>query len=120
MNSIFFILVIPIWWIVNVNVLVIHYIDLLESCILFPGAFSGLKAFYGKKAKLKNEISKRQHENYIQSEERQQVGGFLHVHSVLCSPLSHNILTLLGSSFNSQSLVGLPGDLRLMILVNAL
>ncbi|XP_014846816.1 PREDICTED: sodium channel modifier 1 isoform X2 [Poecilia mexicana] len=32
----------------------------------------GLKAFYGKKAKLKNEISKRQHENYIQSEERQQ------------------------------------------------
>lgn len=32
----------------------------------------GLKAFYGKKAKLKNEISKRQHENYIQSEERVQ------------------------------------------------
>ncbi|XP_043972496.1 sodium channel modifier 1 isoform X1 [Gambusia affinis] len=32
----------------------------------------GLRAFYGKKAKLKNEISKRQHENYIQSEERQQ------------------------------------------------
>ncbi|MEQ2300678.1 hypothetical protein AMECASPLE_028223 [Ameca splendens] len=32
----------------------------------------GLKAFYGKKSKLKNEISKRRHENYIQSEERQQ------------------------------------------------
>ncbi|XP_015241370.1 PREDICTED: sodium channel modifier 1 isoform X1 [Cyprinodon variegatus] len=32
----------------------------------------GLRAFYGKKAKLKNEISKRQHERYIQSEEGQQ------------------------------------------------
>ncbi|XP_013873165.1 sodium channel modifier 1 [Austrofundulus limnaeus] len=32
---------------------------------------AGLKAFYGKKAKLKNEITKRQHENYIQAEDRQ-------------------------------------------------
>lgn len=32
----------------------------------------GLKSFYGKKAKLKNEITKRQHENYIQSEDRRQ------------------------------------------------
>ncbi|XP_072249330.1 sodium channel modifier 1 [Leuresthes tenuis] len=32
----------------------------------------GLKSFYGKKAKLKNEITKRQHENYIQAEDRQQ------------------------------------------------
>uniref|UniRef100_UPI0037E700E7 sodium channel modifier 1 n=1 Tax=Semicossyphus pulcher TaxID=241346 RepID=UPI0037E700E7 len=32
----------------------------------------GLKAFYGKKARLKNEITKRQHENYVQTEEKQQ------------------------------------------------
>ncbi|XP_041843595.1 sodium channel modifier 1 isoform X2 [Melanotaenia boesemani] len=32
----------------------------------------GLKAFYGKKAKLKNEIAKRQHDNYIQAEDRCQ------------------------------------------------
>ncbi|XP_037640805.1 sodium channel modifier 1 [Sebastes umbrosus] len=29
----------------------------------------GLKAFYGKKARLKNEIIKRRHENYVQAEE---------------------------------------------------
>ncbi|GAA6217208.1 sodium channel modifier 1 [Lates japonicus] len=32
----------------------------------------GLKAFYGKKARLRNEITKRQHENYIQDEDRGQ------------------------------------------------
>ncbi|XP_044065467.1 sodium channel modifier 1 [Siniperca chuatsi] len=32
----------------------------------------GLKSFYGKKAQLKNEISKRQHENYVQTEDRRQ------------------------------------------------
>ncbi|XP_056235986.1 sodium channel modifier 1 isoform X2 [Seriola aureovittata] len=32
----------------------------------------GLKSFYGKKARLKNEITKRQHENYIQVEDREQ------------------------------------------------
>ncbi|KAG7233177.1 hypothetical protein INR49_007383 [Caranx melampygus] len=32
----------------------------------------GLKAFYGKKAQLKNEITKRKHENYIQSEDSGQ------------------------------------------------
>ncbi|XP_028280722.1 sodium channel modifier 1 [Parambassis ranga] len=30
----------------------------------------GLKSFYGKKARLKNEITKRQHENYIQAEDK--------------------------------------------------
>ncbi|KAM6910475.1 sodium channel modifier 1 [Xenentodon cancila] len=32
----------------------------------------GLKAFYGKKAKLKNEITKRQHENYVKAEDGPQ------------------------------------------------
>ncbi|XP_041649682.1 sodium channel modifier 1 isoform X2 [Cheilinus undulatus] len=32
----------------------------------------GLKAFYGKKAQLKNEITKRQHENYVQAEDKRQ------------------------------------------------
>ncbi|XP_072316664.1 sodium channel modifier 1 [Eucyclogobius newberryi] len=32
----------------------------------------GLRRFYGKKARLKNEIAKRKHENYIQSEENSQ------------------------------------------------
>lgn len=32
----------------------------------------GLKRFYGKKAQLKNEIAKRKHENYVQSEENSQ------------------------------------------------
>ncbi|XP_063341760.1 sodium channel modifier 1 [Pelmatolapia mariae] len=32
----------------------------------------GLKAFYGKKARLKTEITKRQHENYVQAEEKRQ------------------------------------------------
>ncbi|KAK2845123.1 hypothetical protein Q5P01_011782 [Channa striata] len=32
----------------------------------------GLKAFYGKKARLRNEITKRQHENYVQTEDRRQ------------------------------------------------
>ncbi|XP_059196186.1 sodium channel modifier 1 [Centropristis striata] len=32
----------------------------------------GLKAFYGKKARLKNEITKRQHENYVQTEDTRQ------------------------------------------------
>lgn len=32
----------------------------------------GLKGFYGKKARLKNEITKRKHENYIQAEEKRQ------------------------------------------------
>ncbi|KAM9353323.1 sodium channel modifier 1 [Symphorus nematophorus] len=32
----------------------------------------GLKAFYGKKAQLKNEIAKRQHENYVQKEDTRQ------------------------------------------------
>lgn len=32
----------------------------------------GLKAFYGKKARLKNEITKRQHENYVEAEEKRQ------------------------------------------------
>ncbi|XP_070821683.1 sodium channel modifier 1 [Chaetodon trifascialis] len=32
----------------------------------------GLKAFYGKKAQLKNEITKRQHENYVQTEDKRQ------------------------------------------------
>uniref|UniRef100_A0A146PAU5 Sodium channel modifier 1 n=1 Tax=Fundulus heteroclitus TaxID=8078 RepID=A0A146PAU5_FUNHE len=32
----------------------------------------GLKMFYGRKARLKSEISKRQHENYVQSEETQE------------------------------------------------
>ncbi|KAK2909719.1 sodium channel modifier 1 [Channa argus] len=32
----------------------------------------GLKAFYGKKARLKNEITKRQHENYVQAEDTRQ------------------------------------------------
>lgn len=35
----------------------------------------GLKAFYGKKTQLKNEIRKRQHENYVQSEEKREVGN---------------------------------------------
>ncbi|XP_017284042.1 sodium channel modifier 1 isoform X2 [Kryptolebias marmoratus] len=35
----------------------------------------GLKAFYGKKAKLKTEITKRQHENYVQAEDRQEPSG---------------------------------------------
>ncbi|XP_074540416.1 sodium channel modifier 1 [Halichoeres trimaculatus] len=32
----------------------------------------GLKSFYGKKARLKNEITKRQHETYVQSEDKGQ------------------------------------------------
>uniref|UniRef100_A0A3Q0R1G9 Sodium channel modifier 1 n=1 Tax=Amphilophus citrinellus TaxID=61819 RepID=A0A3Q0R1G9_AMPCI len=32
----------------------------------------GLKGFYGKKARLKNEITKRKHENYVQAEEKRQ------------------------------------------------
>lgn len=32
----------------------------------------GLKRFYGKKAQLKNEIAKRKHENYLQTEESTQ------------------------------------------------
>ncbi|TMS10716.1 Sodium channel modifier 1 [Larimichthys crocea] len=32
----------------------------------------GLKSFYGKKARLKNEITKRQHENYVQTEDTRQ------------------------------------------------
>nr|XP_046256352.1 sodium channel modifier 1 [Scatophagus argus] len=32
----------------------------------------GLKAFYGKKAQLKNEIIKRQHENYVKMEDKRQ------------------------------------------------
>ncbi|XP_047454750.1 sodium channel modifier 1 isoform X2 [Mugil cephalus] len=32
----------------------------------------GLKAFYGKKTKLKNEITKRQHETYVQAEDGKQ------------------------------------------------
>ncbi|CAK6967796.1 sodium channel modifier 1 [Scomber scombrus] len=32
----------------------------------------GLKSFYGKKARLKNEITKRQHENFVQAEDRQE------------------------------------------------
>ncbi|XP_020509650.1 sodium channel modifier 1 [Labrus bergylta] len=32
----------------------------------------GLKSFYGKKARLKNEITKRQHENYVQAEDERQ------------------------------------------------
>ncbi|XP_070767583.1 sodium channel modifier 1 [Enoplosus armatus] len=32
----------------------------------------GLKSFYGKKAQLKNEITKRKHENYVQTEDRGQ------------------------------------------------
>ncbi|KAF1388435.1 hypothetical protein PFLUV_G00090150 [Perca fluviatilis] len=32
----------------------------------------GLKAFYGKKARLKNEMTKRHHENYIQTEDTKQ------------------------------------------------
>ncbi|XP_041798794.1 sodium channel modifier 1 [Chelmon rostratus] len=33
---------------------------------------AGLKSFYGKKAELKNEITKRQQENYIQTEDKRQ------------------------------------------------
>uniref|UniRef100_A0A8C4GUJ8 Sodium channel modifier 1 n=1 Tax=Dicentrarchus labrax TaxID=13489 RepID=A0A8C4GUJ8_DICLA len=32
----------------------------------------GLKAFYGKKARLRNEITKRKHENYVQAEDTRQ------------------------------------------------
>ncbi|XP_035527798.1 sodium channel modifier 1 isoform X2 [Morone saxatilis] len=32
----------------------------------------GLKAFYGKKARLRNEITKRKHENYVQTEDTRQ------------------------------------------------
>ncbi|XP_070691415.1 sodium channel modifier 1 [Pempheris klunzingeri] len=32
----------------------------------------GLKAFYGKKAQLKHEITKRQHEDYVQTEDKRQ------------------------------------------------
>ncbi|XP_029359297.1 sodium channel modifier 1 [Echeneis naucrates] len=32
----------------------------------------GLKSFYGKKTQLKNEITKRQHENFIQAENKEQ------------------------------------------------
>ncbi|KAM6994772.1 sodium channel modifier 1 isoform 2-T2 [Tautogolabrus adspersus] len=32
----------------------------------------GLKSFYGKKARLKNEMTKRQHENYVQAEDERQ------------------------------------------------
>lgn len=32
----------------------------------------GLKSFYGKKAQLKNEITKRQHENYVRAEDTRQ------------------------------------------------
>ncbi|KAM7421558.1 hypothetical protein PAMA_015613 [Pampus argenteus] len=32
----------------------------------------GLKKFYGKKARLKNEITKRQHENFVQAEDRRE------------------------------------------------
>ncbi|XP_034729884.1 sodium channel modifier 1 isoform X1 [Etheostoma cragini] len=32
----------------------------------------GLKAFYGKKARLKNEMTKRHHENYVQTEDSKQ------------------------------------------------
>lgn len=35
---------------------------------------SGLKAFYGKKAQLRNEITKRQQENFVQAEDERQVG----------------------------------------------
>ena len=35
---------------------------------------SGLKTFYGKKARLKNEITKRQHELFVQAEDREEVG----------------------------------------------
>ncbi|KAG7475778.1 hypothetical protein JOB18_037403 [Solea senegalensis] len=32
----------------------------------------GLKSFYGRKSQLKNDITKRQHENYVQAEDRTQ------------------------------------------------
>ncbi|XP_024114344.1 sodium channel modifier 1 isoform X2 [Oryzias melastigma] len=32
----------------------------------------GLKSFYGKKSKLKNEIAKRKHENYVKEEDQQE------------------------------------------------
>uniref|UniRef100_A0A1A7YD46 Sodium channel modifier 1 n=1 Tax=Iconisemion striatum TaxID=60296 RepID=A0A1A7YD46_9TELE len=35
----------------------------------------GIKIFYGKKAKLRNEITKRQHENYVQAEDSQEPSG---------------------------------------------
>lgn len=35
--------------------------------------FSGLKGFYGKKARLKNEIIKRHHEKYVEAEDKRQV-----------------------------------------------
>lgn len=34
----------------------------------------GLKRFYGKKTELKNEVTKRKHEEYVQHEDRDQVG----------------------------------------------
>ncbi|KAI3360739.1 hypothetical protein L3Q82_012975 [Scortum barcoo] len=37
---------------------------------------AGLKSFYGKKAQLKNEITKRKHENYIKAEDSRQVSNY--------------------------------------------
>lgn len=34
----------------------------------------GLKRFYGKKTELKNEMTKRKHEEYVQHEDNVQVG----------------------------------------------
>lgn len=71
---------------------------------------SGLKGFYGKKARLKNEITKRQHENYVQTEDKRQVGDcvnsvkFLLVDTIanfLESPDSHT--ERLSLEFNRQN-----------------
>lgn len=51
------------------------YIDFLVNPIVCCVFYSGLKAFYGKKARLKTEITKRQHENYVQAEEKRQVSN---------------------------------------------
>lgn len=51
------------------------YIDFLVNPIVCCVFYSGLKAFYGKKARLKTEITKRQHENYVQVEEKRQVSN---------------------------------------------
>lgn len=48
--------------------------------------YVGLKAFYGKKARLKNEMTKRHHENYVQTEDTKQVGD--------CNSYEHKVCFL--------------------------
>ncbi|XP_029592908.1 sodium channel modifier 1 isoform X2 [Salmo trutta] len=47
-------------------------VDMLTLHIKGKRHLEGMKWFYGKKTQLKNEISKRNHENYVQAEDSRQ------------------------------------------------